>query len=234
MLLSVSVSCQCSPCGIGQFGSAGASTAACNGSCAAGYFGNATGLGTAQCSGPCKAGYACPAGSVNNTAFLCPPGQFSVRSMSCWPCYTTLCHTSRHRSLCSMVSRAMYCHKCAMVCLSVCPCRSRPRAFAPYVLRVPSAVPLVSRRRCAVGSAPRGRTAPRWGRRRQAATAHAKLGIPALLARRPQLLPVTSARLGTTASAVPRRAAPARWVRPRSDRVTVFAPEMDGRMGCHD
>jgi hypothetical protein len=68
----------CINCSAGLYGATNAlSTAACSGPCPAGTFGNTSGLATSSCSGNCSAGHACPTGSLNSTAVLCPAGQFS-------------------------------------------------------------------------------------------------------------------------------------------------------------
>ncbi len=55
--------------------------------CPAGHFGSTSNLTAASCSGPCAPGYYCPAGSINNTAVVCPLGQFSLGdAATCTPC----------------------------------------------------------------------------------------------------------------------------------------------------
>ena len=62
-----------------RFGSAtGDINSSCSGQCAPGRFGNTTAMVNANCSGPCAPGFACPAGSTNATAVVCPPGQYSL------------------------------------------------------------------------------------------------------------------------------------------------------------
>jgi len=66
----------CINCSAGTYGSStGLLTAACSGLCAAGRFGSVSGLSSLSCEGACMAGYACPAGSTNATAVVCPPGR---------------------------------------------------------------------------------------------------------------------------------------------------------------
>jgi hypothetical protein len=68
----------CSECPAGRFGAETMmETANCSGPCPAGVFGETSGLTSRTCSGNCSAGYACPAGSTNATAVLCPPGAYS-------------------------------------------------------------------------------------------------------------------------------------------------------------
>jgi hypothetical protein len=72
---------QCPP---GTYSEAGASVCS---SCPGGRFGNSSGLTSSACTGPCPAGYVCGLGTVNGTATLCPPGQFSGEGSSvCRPC----------------------------------------------------------------------------------------------------------------------------------------------------
>ena len=64
----------CINCSAGTYGSStGLLTAACSGLCAAGRFGSVSGLSSSSCEGACMAGYACPPGSTNATAVVCPP-----------------------------------------------------------------------------------------------------------------------------------------------------------------
>ncbi len=57
--------------------------------CPGGRFGNATLLTASTCSGACTAGYACPTGSTNGTAQVCPAGTYSLAgSASCVTCPT--------------------------------------------------------------------------------------------------------------------------------------------------
>jgi hypothetical protein len=73
----------CTNCSAGTFGSStGLTTAGCSGLCAAGRFGSVSGLSSSSCEGACLAGYACPAGSTNATAVVCPPGQYSLSGWS--------------------------------------------------------------------------------------------------------------------------------------------------------
>jgi hypothetical protein len=70
-------------CSAGTYGSSmGLTTAACSGLCAAGRFGSVSGLSSSSCEGACTAGYACPAGSINATAAVCLPGQYSLSGWS--------------------------------------------------------------------------------------------------------------------------------------------------------
>ena len=46
--------------------------------CAAGQYGNTTGLSTSACSGSCSVGYACPNASTNATAVVCLAGKYST------------------------------------------------------------------------------------------------------------------------------------------------------------
>jgi hypothetical protein len=65
-------------CGPGTYSEAGAGVCS---SCPGGRFGNSSGLTSSACTGPCPAGYVCGLGTVNGTATLCPPGQFSGEGM---------------------------------------------------------------------------------------------------------------------------------------------------------
>jgi hypothetical protein len=78
----------CSDCAAGRYGNTtGLTTEACTAACAAGFFGGAAGLTTSSCSGSCRAGYACAAGSTNSTASICPAGTFSLTgSSACTGC----------------------------------------------------------------------------------------------------------------------------------------------------
>jgi hypothetical protein len=84
----------CTACAAGRFGSAAAATtSACSGLCSAGQyslaaavtctlcpagaFGQSVGLSSPTCTGTCVQGYACPAGSTNATALICPAGLYS-------------------------------------------------------------------------------------------------------------------------------------------------------------
>jgi hypothetical protein len=62
-------------CPRGSWASGGA--VACD-PCPAGRFGNVSGLAGAGCSGGCTPGFACPPGSTNATAAICPVGTFSL------------------------------------------------------------------------------------------------------------------------------------------------------------
>jgi hypothetical protein len=71
-------------CPPGTYSEGGAS--ACS-LCPGGRFGNSSGMTSSVCTGPCPAGYVCSPGTVNGTAALCPPGQFSGEGSSvCSPC----------------------------------------------------------------------------------------------------------------------------------------------------
>ncbi len=85
---SVGAAATCQPCPLGRYGDAEATTsAACSGQCAAGTYSESDGQVSALCSGNCTAGYACPTGSTNATAVVCPVGLFSLSGASvCVPC----------------------------------------------------------------------------------------------------------------------------------------------------
>jgi hypothetical protein len=69
----------CSDCAAGRFGNAsGLGVAACSGLCPGGRYGGGPGLSLPSCTAACEAGYACAPGSVVPTALQCPQGRFSV------------------------------------------------------------------------------------------------------------------------------------------------------------
>jgi hypothetical protein len=71
-------------CAAGRYSVGGAGVCS---ACPAGTYGATAGLPSAACSGNCSAGYACPVGSTNATASICPVGKFSVSgSGACTNC----------------------------------------------------------------------------------------------------------------------------------------------------
>jgi hypothetical protein len=94
----------CSDCAAGRFGNtSGLGTSDCSGLCPGGRFGAMPALTVPSCSGACTAGYSCPPGSVVPTAELCPPGQFSLGGASaCSNCSAgTFSDTVGRREVCS-------------------------------------------------------------------------------------------------------------------------------------
>lgn len=70
-------------CAAGLFGnSTGLSTSACSGVCLGGFYGATEGMTSAECSGYCAAGYYCTAGSTFSTATVCPIGTYSTTGAS--------------------------------------------------------------------------------------------------------------------------------------------------------
>ena len=61
-----------------QYGAVGGRTlSTCDGPCAPGRWGT-TAQTASTCTGACASGYACPAGSTNATAAICPAGTYST------------------------------------------------------------------------------------------------------------------------------------------------------------
>lgn len=74
-------------CAPGRYSLGGSATCV---QCPAGVYGATMALASAACSGSCAAGYVCPSGSTTPTATLCPAGQYSLAGASvCTACPST-------------------------------------------------------------------------------------------------------------------------------------------------
>ncbi len=71
--------------------------------CPTGRYGSTTSMAFSLCTGTCTGGYACPAGSSNSTAIMCPLGKFSLfGAPNCTDCpggCPPHCRENTHRSL---------------------------------------------------------------------------------------------------------------------------------------
>ncbi len=94
------------PCPLGRYrDTQGAGAEAdCRG-CAAGRFGNTTGMTSPLCTGECRAGYYCPANSTLPTAVPCPGGRYSAISGASSLLNCTSCPSGSYCPLASLAPR---------------------------------------------------------------------------------------------------------------------------------
>ena len=105
---SVTGSSVCTLCAAGQYGNTtGLPTAACSGPCNAGTYGGSLGLTISSCNGSCAAGYYCPPGSTRVNQTACPLGQYSLGGAG----NCTLCDAGRYGS-----SQALSTTNCSGLC----------------------------------------------------------------------------------------------------------------------
>ncbi len=84
--------------------------------CSPGTFSSSGTSLTGPCTGVCTAGYACPAGSNNGTASICPVGQYSLSGAgACSVCPLGRC-------VCTRARWARVCEACRLCAVILCGC----------------------------------------------------------------------------------------------------------------